>query len=162
MNYPSDEGIISTRVVESRKIGYKFAVGTEFMNHLKVQEIDRYIYELWTHVRTVNLPPASVTEVGEIDITQPATWWQHTRRDLIGRAWGLRWTIRRWPIRMTTQKHRLRVVLNLERFHIYPEAPDFGGRLGPIVVPSHSLDTQAVWTGPNRKQGGPTYTEREK
>lgn len=163
-----DEADYNFATVDSRKVGYKFAVSTEFMYHLKVQkreqflhqELDRYVYELWTYVRAVNHPPSHVTQVGEIDTIQPANWWQHLRQDVLTRIWGLRWTIRRWPIRTTKQRHRLRVNVDLERFHLYPEAPDFGGRLGPIVVPHHSLNVTADWVGKNRRQGGPIHGER--
>lgn len=164
-----DEADYNLATVDSRKVGYKFVISGEFMRyHLRLedaqsfldQQVNRYAYQLWTYVRAVNHPPSRVTQVGAIDITVPANWWQHLRQDILTRIWGLRWTIRRWPIRTTKQRHRLRVNVDLERFHLYPEAPDFGGRLGPIVVPHHSLNVTADWIGKNRRQGGPIHGER--
>lgn len=79
------------------------------------------VYRVAAYVLTDKLPPDVVTEQGTLRIEVPASPWQQFKATHADR-WWMRHLVARRPVRMVEHVRTGELVVNLERFHAYPQA----------------------------------------
>lgn len=60
---------------------------------------------------------ARLPQQGTLEVSWPASWWQHFKRDFVARRLPTLcgWALRRWPVRLTTQRYEASHYLPAER-----------------------------------------------
>lgn len=72
-------------------------------------------------VLTDHLPPVQVTESESVTFQRPASWWQHFKAQYGSARW-LSWLVRRRPVQYEDEQKTLTVVVDLQRFRVFPQA----------------------------------------
>lgn len=86
-----------------------------------VREAGRLWVRLQADVLTDHLPPEQVTESTSVTFQAPASWWQHFKAQHGSARW-LSWLVRRRPVRYETEQKTVTVVVDLNRFRVFPQA----------------------------------------
>ena len=100
------------------------------------------VYQMASYVLTDKLPPEVVTERGTFHIEVPASPWQQFKATHSDR-WWMRRIVARRPVRMVEHARTAELVVNLERFHAYPQAK-YSRELGRPTL-SFMLTRQFRW-----------------
>lgn len=79
------------------------------------------VHRVASHVLADKLPPDVVTERGTFRFEIPASPWQQFKATHSDRWWMRRLVARR-PVRMVEHVRTGELIVNLERFHAYPQA----------------------------------------
>lgn len=91
-----------------------------------------------------------------------ASWWDHVKAAYRHR-WWMRW--RHWPVAYHTEVRTLtgRVVVNLERWHVFPAATTSGdtvGQPGRVLIPGPALISWSEATATSATHPAPTMRRR--
>ncbi len=107
------------------KVAVAARVSAEFADDARLdirrEAWNNLVYKLSSHVLTDKLPPETITERKTFRFEVPASPWQQFKATHAHR-WWMRSVVARRPVRMVEHLRIGELVVNLERFHAYPQA----------------------------------------